>query len=275
MPESSIMTRSLAGSSKFEGGDARRSQASDNDTLYQDDPPQSPGEAYVPPKKRIYYADWTRAIAIQLVIFIHCLCNSADASGFDPDAAPATQQKKDGIVKSLVQIGIPMFFYISGMASTFYNTEGKGFGLFLGDKTLRLLVPFVLALFIFLMPRLYFGQAYEDWCRPNDETENDYWTFQEKTIPSIPTKLSWLWYLPALFIDLVITYPLLAWTVRRSRKIPYNQRDDGNIILLQLAIFVIWLFPAFYLDTKKDMGTKYLLPSTLTLMCIFFFFYTF
>lgn len=168
-----------------------------------------------------------------------------------------------------------MFFYISGMASTFYNTEGKGFGLFLGDKTLRLLVPFVLAIFIFLMPRLYFGQAYEDWCRPNDETENDYWTFQEKTLPSVPTKLSWLWYLPALFIDLVITYPLLAWTVRRSRKIPYNQRDDGNIILLQLAVFAIWLFPCFYIDTKKDLGTKYLLPSTLTLMCIFFFFYTF
>ena len=68
------------------------------------------------------------------------------------------------------------------------------------------------------------------------------------------TKLSWLWYLPALFIDLVLTYPLLAWSIRRSRKIPYSQRDDGNIILLQLALFAIWLFPAFYLDTKKDMG---------------------
>jgi len=73
----------------------------------------------------------------------------------------------------------------------------------------------------------------------------------------------------------VLTYPLVAWTVRRSRKIPFNQRDDGNIILLQLALFVIWLFPAFYLDTKKDFGTRYLLPSTLTLMCIMFLFYTF
>lgn len=71
--------------------------------------------------------------------------------------SPGTQQKKDGIVKSLVQIGIPMFFYISGMAATFYNTEGRGFGLFLGDKVLRLLVPFALAIFVFLIPRLYFG----------------------------------------------------------------------------------------------------------------------
>lgn len=84
-----------------------------------------------------------------------------------------------------------------------------------------------------------------------------------------------MWYLPALFIDLILTYPLLAWSVRRSRKIPFNQRDDGNIILLQLALFVIWLFPAFYLDTKKDFGMRYLLPSSLTMMCVLFIFYVY
>lgn len=101
------------------------------------------------------------------MIFIHCLVNAADASGFDPDVDPWTQQKKDGIIKCLVQMGIPMFFYVSGMASTYFNTESKGFGIFVGDKTLRLLVPFVLAIFIFLIPRLYFGQAYEDFTRPD------------------------------------------------------------------------------------------------------------
>jgi len=70
-----------------------------------------------------------------------------------------------------------MFFYISGAASTFFNTEGKGFGIFLGDKILRLMVPFVVAIFIFLIPRLYFGQEYEDWTRPGGETEPDYWKF--------------------------------------------------------------------------------------------------
>ena len=65
-----------------------RSNASDADTLYNDDPPQRGGEDYVPPKKRIYFADWTRALAVQLVIFIHCLVNAADASGFDPEEEP-------------------------------------------------------------------------------------------------------------------------------------------------------------------------------------------
>ena len=162
------------------------------------------------------------------------------------------------------------------MGATFFNTEGKGFGNFVGNKTLRLMVPFVAAIFIFLIPRLYFGQSYEDFCKPDGKNvEEDYWTFQMKTLPTIGSKLSWLWYLPALFIDCMLTYPLLAWTVRRSRKIPFDQRDDGNIVFLQLTIFVIWCYPCFYMDTGNNYGIRYLLPSNLTLACIIFFFYTF
>jgi len=168
-----------------------------------------------------------------------------------------------------------MFFYISGMASTFFNSEGKGFGMFVADKVLRLLVPFVLAIFIFLIPRLYFGQEYEDFTRPDGVTEPDYLKFQAKTLPTIFSKLSWLWYLPALFVDCILTYPLLAWTIRRAAKIPFSSRDDVNILLLQVAIFIVWLFPCFYMDTSNDYGVRYLLPSTITLACIFACFYIF
>jgi len=51
-----------------------------------------------------------------------------------------------------------MFFYISGIGATFFYTEKNHFGIFVGGKILRLLVPFVVAIFVFLIPRLYFGQ---------------------------------------------------------------------------------------------------------------------
>jgi hypothetical protein len=57
--------------------------------------------------------------------------------------------------------------------------------------------------------------------------------------------------------------------------VPFEFKFDGNIILMQLAIFVIWCFPCFYLDTSMNYGVRYLLPSTLTLVCIFAIFYTF
>jgi peptidoglycan/LPS O-acetylase OafA/YrhL len=37
------------------------------------------------PKERVYYADWVRSLSITLVIFVHALCNSFDASGLNPD----------------------------------------------------------------------------------------------------------------------------------------------------------------------------------------------
>lgn len=170
-----------------------------------------------------------------------------------------------------------MFFYISGIASSYFNTEGRGFTLFFIDKVLRLIIPFFAAIFIFLIPRLYFGQSYEDWTRIDKEKEHieeDYWTYQQNILPMIWSKLSWLWYLPALFMDCIITYPLLAWTVRRARKIPWNNRDDSAIIFLQLVILLLWTFPCFYYDTTGlGYGTKYQLPSIMTLGFFLFLFY--
>lgn len=76
-------------------------------------------------------------------------------------------------------------------------------------------------------------------------------------------------------MDCILTYPLLAWTIRRAAKIPFSSRDDVNILLLQVAILVVWCFPCFYMDTSNDYGVRYLLPSTITLACIFACFYIF
>lgn len=42
-------------------------------------------------KERVFYVDWIRAIAVVLVILVHALCNSFDASGLDPDDVPSIQ----------------------------------------------------------------------------------------------------------------------------------------------------------------------------------------
>lgn len=94
-------------------------------------------------------------------------------------------------------------------------------------------------------------------------------------MPSIFSKLSWLWYLPALFVDCILTYPLLAWSIRRARKIPFDAKDDSIILIQQLVIFGLWLLPCFYLDTSMDYGTKFLLPSTLTMIAFVAIFYVF
>ena len=223
----------------------------------------------------MFYADWVRAMAIILVIFVHCLVNSFDASGLEPADNPTIQEKKDGIIKALVQIGIPMFFYISGIGATFFNTETNNYAVFVGGKVLRLLVPFVIAIFVFLIPRLYFGQQYEDFTRNNDEIESNYWTYMKASLPTIYLKLSWLWYLPALFIDCMLTYPLLRWSIRRSKQIPFDPVTDTGIVCLQIVTLFVWAIPNYYLVPTYDYNTTLLIPAIGTLGCVMFFFYTF
>jgi len=167
-----------------------------------------------------------------------------------------------------------MFFYISGIGATFFKTEDKNFGIFVGEKALRLLVPFIVGIFVFLIPRLYFGQTYEDFTRPDDEIEPNYWEFTKKTLPTIHLKLSWLWYLPALFIDFMICYPLLRWSIRRSQGIKYDPLVDTGIIAHQLVTLAIWGAVCYFLVTKDDYGSTYLVPAVITLTCIFMAMYS-
>lgn len=53
-----------------------------------EEPEKKPEEEKKEARERVYYADWIRALAIMLVIFVHCLVNSFDASGLEPEEVP-------------------------------------------------------------------------------------------------------------------------------------------------------------------------------------------
>ena len=73
------------------------------------------------------------------------------------------RQWKASFFGFLCQIGIPIFFYISGVGVTFFNSEkGGGFKSFLWAKFLRLIVPLVPAVFILHIPRHFISQGWDD-----------------------------------------------------------------------------------------------------------------
>jgi fucose 4-O-acetylase-like acetyltransferase len=81
------------------------------------------------------------------------------------------QERKLGILRCLVQIGIPLFFYISGSAVAFHR---GGFLSYLKKRTLRLIIPLIIAIPVFLIPRLYFGQEYEDFALIDGKIESNF-----------------------------------------------------------------------------------------------------
>ena len=73
--------------------------------------------------------------------------------------------------------------------------------------------------------------------------EWDFFKYYIGMLPQFAFKLNWLWFLPALFIDSVISYPLLKWTQRRHAGKPFNFKEDGTLILGQL--FMVSLLVGF------------------------------
>jgi hypothetical protein len=110
---------------------------------------------------------------------------------------------------------MPMFFYISGMSSTFFNVEKNGYLFFVRGKFNRLMVPLFLAIIFFLFPRLYMAQEVETWTRVDGKIEPNFFRYCWLVLPSLPQKLSWLWFLVVLFIIMLLNYPLMAWSQRR------------------------------------------------------------
>ena len=151
-------------------------------------------------------------------------------------------EKKDGICKSMAQVGIPLFFYISGMSSSFFNSKKNDYRAYLVAKVKRLLVPLVLSIVFLLIPRLYLSQEYEPWTRidPEKEPEWDFLVFFVKILPQTPNKLSWLWFLLVLFLVFIINYPIIVWTQRRARQEPLCLKSDGQILMLGTFSLLVW-----------------------------------
>ena len=125
------------------------------------------------------YLDWIRAIAVIMVVFVHSLVTTFDLLDVHSQREQRNSTKmhwdqlvqwKEGVLRQLLQMGIPLFFYISGISSSAgYSRHDKDYpksslieafwacGKFVASKFHRLILPLVWVIPIFLMPRHYWG----------------------------------------------------------------------------------------------------------------------
>lgn len=135
----------------------------ENETAQNDGSSPDPNNSSEASKPRFYHIDWMRTIAVHLVAYIHALnvaeelrlVNYPNFQFDEPENYKVAWERMDGARRVLLQMGIPMFFYISGFAVTFFNTEKKNFKTYFCDKFKRLIIPLVVVVFVFLIPRNY------------------------------------------------------------------------------------------------------------------------
>ena len=83
-------------------------------------------------------------------------------------------------------------------------------------------------------------------------------------LPNAFYKISWLWFLPALFIGSIINYPILKWNQRRLNNTQLNFRDDIVSILGLIFVIVMWGVTAKFSVGEKSIN--YLLPNLAILL---------
>jgi uncharacterized Tic20 family protein len=71
-------------------------------------------------------------------------------------------------------------------------------------------------------------------------------------LPTLPSKLSWLWFLVVLFIVMLLNYPLMAWSQRRKKKMPLDFKQDGKLIFMQVVSLTVWAVPCTLMPSKED-----------------------
>lgn len=130
-------------------------------------------------------------------------------------------------------------------------------------------MPLVLAMLFLLVPRLYLGQDIEGWTRIDGKKESNFFIYFWKVLPTLPTNLSWLWFLPVLFIAMVLNYPMLAFTYRRKNNLPLTKKEDGALFLGQHASLLFWAAIGFITVSSKDYVT-YFLPSIVVLLLFYY-----
>jgi glucan biosynthesis protein C len=150
---------------------------------------------------------------------------------------------------------MPLLFLLAGMSSV-YALQRRGVGQFIGERFSRLFVPFVVGVFLAVLPQVYLERISP--YVPNRASPIDFdgsvFAFVPRFLQMVPYPdgdFSWhhLWFLIYLLIYSILLAPLLWWMARSSwpEKVGawLAQGAMPFLLLLPLVVIEVALRPAF------------------------------
>jgi len=152
---------------------------------------------------------------------------------------------------------MPLMFAISG-ASLFYAMGRGGFGKFLKDKTLRLLIPLLVADLTHISVQAYLEN------HTHGLFSGNYFQFlpQYYHLDAIPWDGMHLWYLLYLFVFSIALYPLIRWLKGGGRDFLSGLdgwlNKTGVVYLLALPILLLLMLPSEFPLMEINGGWPYL-----------------
>lgn len=189
------------------------------------------------PRARMYYLDWMRITSIYLVVIYHVV-QALDWIGL---WCGYQQLQSTSFRCVALQIGMPMFFHISGRAQAMSRLSSLR--VTAGRRFVRLILPFIIC-YIVLVPTWMWVHLRKDVeaCEVReteecglsgadvDQLPDSCYRTTSTVDPDVAQNLivflfrfwttrqcmeqfdpAWLWFLPILYLVTVSTYPLILW----------------------------------------------------------------
>lgn len=170
-------------------------------------------------KRRVFYIDWMRIIAIYLVVSFHVVQALDDMVGLWPGAGrlgdPAekvdrvapTQERilVENFQSSSLMIGMPLFFHISGRAQGL-GRPASSLGKMVLSRVTRLLLPFLVCYAVLIPPWMWIS-----WPAAPEEAQANLFKFEYWYWTHFFFQPAWLWFLPVLFIVTVLSSPMIQY----------------------------------------------------------------
>ena len=83
-------------------------------------------------------------------------------------------------------------------------------------------------------------------------TEYNFWKYYKLMFLPAASKLSWLWFLVALFVNSLCNYPLLAWIRRRTQHKDLELKTDGVYVLSVCIVMGLWGWLNVWLNSEPQ-----------------------
>ena len=166
-------------------------------------------------KERYEFLDWLRVIAIFVLLFFHTgmLFVGWGWHITNAETIPALVWPMD----IAHRLRMPLLFVIAG-AGMWFALRRRGTGAFLGERTLRLLVPVVVGMLLVVPPQVYVERL------AHGEFTGNYLEFMIQRVfrfePYPKGDFSWhhLWFIVYLYVYVLLLSPLLLWWRNRAAR---------------------------------------------------------